>query len=102
MLANYAGESEYDNQGERCRRPAPHASRGGHPAGMASGQPPIRGSKDFYLRQLQLKYTVEIARMTPEAMTTSGRMCGWTLARARARTGERTAIASMSRQVRRL
>ena len=32
--------------------------------------------------------------MTPEAMTTYGRMCGWTLARAHARTGERIAIAS--------
>jgi molybdate-binding protein len=32
--------------------------------------------------------------MTHAAMTTYGRMCGWTLARAHARTGDRIAIAA--------
>jgi Uncharacterized protein conserved in bacteria (DUF2252) len=32
--------------------------------------------------------------MNPATMTTYGRMCGWTLARAHARTGDRIAIAA--------
>ena len=32
--------------------------------------------------------------MTPSGMVTYGRMCGWTLARAHARSGDRIAIAA--------
>jgi len=32
--------------------------------------------------------------MSPEAMTAYGRLCGWTLARAHARSGDRIAIAA--------
>jgi uncharacterized protein DUF2252 len=32
--------------------------------------------------------------MVPKAMATYGRLCGWTLARAHARSGDRIAIAS--------
>ena len=96
VLADYAGESEYDNQGERVvvgQRLM--QAVGDILLGWVRATPPTGGSKDFYVRQLRdWKYAVEIASMTPEAMTTYGRMCGWTLARAHARTGERTAIAS--------
>lgn len=96
VLANYAGESDYDNQGERVvvgQRLMQAA--GDILLGWVRASPPGRGCKDFYLRQLRdWKYVVEIANLTPAAMTTYGRMCGWTLARAHARTGERVAIAS--------
>ncbi len=96
VLADYAGQSEYDNQGERVvvgQRLM--QAVGDILLGWVRARPPSGGSKDFYLRQLRdWKYAVEVASMTPEAMTTYGRMCGWTLARAHARTGERIAIAS--------
>jgi uncharacterized protein (DUF2252 family) len=50
---------------------------------------------DYYLRQLKdWKASAEIEQMVPEGMTAYGRMCGWTLARAHARSGDRIAIAA--------
>jgi uncharacterized protein (DUF2252 family) len=52
-------------------------------------------SRDFYGRQLRdWKGSAEIERMSPRALATYGRMCGWTLARAHARSGDRIAISS--------
>jgi uncharacterized protein (DUF2252 family) len=49
---------------------------------------------DFYVRQLRdWKGTADIEQMNPRAMSSYGRMCGWTLARAHARSGDRVAIA---------
>jgi uncharacterized protein (DUF2252 family) len=51
--------------------------------------------RDFYGRQLKdWKGSAEIERMSPKAMATYGQLCGWTLARAHARSGDRVAIAS--------
>ncbi len=51
--------------------------------------------RDYYIRQLRdWKGSADIAGMTPLGMDLWGRMCGWTLARAHARTGDRVAIAS--------
>jgi uncharacterized protein (DUF2252 family) len=51
--------------------------------------------RDFYVRQLKdWKASAEIERMKPAALTAYGRLCGWTLARAHARSGDRIAIAS--------
>jgi uncharacterized protein (DUF2252 family) len=51
--------------------------------------------RDFYGRQLKdWKGSAEIERMSPTAMATYGQMCGWTLARGHARSGDRVAIAS--------
>jgi uncharacterized protein (DUF2252 family) len=53
------------------------------------------GRRDFYFRQLKdWKASAEIDRMDGRSLATYGRMCGWTLARAHARTGDRVAIAS--------
>ena len=52
-------------------------------------------SRDFYVRQLKdWKGSAEIERMDPEAMAAYGKLCGWTLARAHARSGDRIAIAA--------
>ena len=52
-------------------------------------------ARDFYGRQLKdWKGSVEIDQMIPSGMTVYGRLCGWTLARAHARSGDRVAIAS--------
>jgi len=52
-------------------------------------------ARDFYGRQLKdWKGSAEIDQMVPSGMAAYGRLCGWTLARAHARSGDRIAIAS--------
>jgi uncharacterized protein (DUF2252 family) len=52
-------------------------------------------SRDFYGRQLKdWKGSAEIEQMVPDGMSAYGKLCGWTLARAHARSGDRIAIAS--------
>ena len=52
-------------------------------------------ARDFYVRQLKdWKGSAEIEQMVPEGMATYGKLCGWTLARAHARSGDRIAIAA--------
>jgi len=51
--------------------------------------------RDYYFRQLRdWKGSADVAGMTPPGMQLWGQMCGWTLARAHARTGDRIAIAA--------
>jgi uncharacterized protein (DUF2252 family) len=51
--------------------------------------------RDFYVRQLKdWKGSADIDQMLPAGLTAYGRLCGWTLARAHARSGDRIAIAS--------
>ena len=96
VLAGFAGESQYDNQGERVvsgQRLMQTASDIflGWQAATASG-----GTRtDYYVRQLRdWKYSAPIEEMDPATMATYGRLCGWTLARAHARSGDRIAIAA--------
>jgi uncharacterized protein (DUF2252 family) len=52
-------------------------------------------SRDFYVRQLwDWKVSAELETMRPAAMHAYGRLCGWTLARAHARSGDSIAIGS--------
>jgi uncharacterized protein (DUF2252 family) len=52
-------------------------------------------TRDFYLRQLRdWKASAEIESMVPVGMRVYGELCGWTLARAHARSGDRIAIAA--------
>jgi len=58
--------------------------------GQGSGR-----ARDFYGRQLKdWKGSAEVERMIPKALATYGKLCGWTLARAHARSGDRIAIAA--------
>ena len=60
-----------------------------NPSGF-DGQP-----RDFYIRQLKdWKASAEIELMSARAMAFYGRLCGGTLARAHARSGDRIAIAT--------
>ena len=53
------------------------------------------GPRDYYTRQLRdWKGSADIGGMTPTSMDLWGRMCGWSLARAHARSGDRVAIAT--------
>jgi len=50
-------------------------------------------ARDFYMRQLwDWKVSAPVETMTPDTMRTYARICGWTLARAHARSGDATAI----------
>jgi predicted alpha/beta hydrolase len=52
-------------------------------------------TRDFYVRQLwDWKSSADVGVMEPPGMAIYGRMCGWTLARAHARSGDSIAIAS--------
>jgi uncharacterized protein (DUF2252 family) len=95
VLAAYAGKSQYDNQGERVvwgQRMMQAASD------IFLGWQRITepsGPTDYYLRQLRdWKYSAPIEQMDPVTMGGYGELCGWTLARAHARTGDRFAIAA--------
>jgi uncharacterized protein (DUF2252 family) len=58
--------------------------------------PGFDGAKrDFYVRQLwDGKRSIEIEILPPEGLANYGRVCGWALARAHARSGDRIAIGS--------
>jgi uncharacterized protein (DUF2252 family) len=52
-------------------------------------------TRDFYVRQLRdWKVSADLDGMGPAAMQVYGQLCGWTLARAHARSGDRIAIAA--------
>jgi len=96
VLADYAGQSGYRNQGERVVV-GQHLMQAVSDIflGWQSATPPGRRSSHYYFRQLRdWKYSAGIESMNAAAMTGYGRMCGWTLARAHARTGDRIAIAA--------
>ena len=96
VLADYAGQSEYHNQGERVVA-GQHLMQAVSDIflGWRRALPPGRMLGDYYFRQLRdWKYSAEIDGMNAAALTGYGRMCGWTLARAHARTGDRIAIAA--------
>ena len=51
--------------------------------------------RDFYVRQLKdWKFSLPIEQMLPAGMTVYAGLCGWTLARAHARSGDRIALAA--------
>ena len=96
VLAAYAGDSQYVNQGERV-------VSGQHLMQAASDiflgwvrAPTLRGSEaDFYIRQLRdWKASAELEQMDAVSFNRYARLCGWTLARAHARSGDRFAIAA--------
>jgi uncharacterized protein (DUF2252 family) len=96
VLAEFCGHSEYRNDGER----------------VVAGQRLMQAVTDiflgwthvvgpdgtdraYYVRQLRdWKMSVPIELLRPPGMMTYARLCGWTLARAHARSGDRIALAA--------
>lgn len=59
--------------------------------------------RDFYVRQLRdWKLSAPIEQMTPRGMSIYAGLCGWTLARAHARSGDRIALAAGTARRRRV
>jgi uncharacterized protein (DUF2252 family) len=95
-LAAYAGESAYRNQGERVVA-GQHLMQASSDIflGWLRARPTGGRYKDYYLRQLRdWKLSAVIEDMIPASMELYARWCGWTLARAHARSGDRVAIAA--------
>ena len=101
VLSRFVGASRYANQGQRVvagQRLMQASSdiflgwqRANAPAGIVADDQP----HDFYVRQLRdWKLSVEIDAMRPRDLRLYGELCGWTLARAHARSGDRIAIAA--------
>jgi len=62
--------------------------------GWLSARGPDGGERDYYVRQAaDGKGAIDISLLLPAGLSAYGRLCGWTLARAHARTGDRIAIA---------
>jgi uncharacterized protein (DUF2252 family) len=97
VLAEYAGPSQYNNQGERVVA-GQHLQQAQSDIflGWTRVANPLDGiDRDFYVRQLKdWKFSVPIEMMIPQGMTLYARLCGWTLARAHARSGDRIALAA--------
>jgi uncharacterized protein (DUF2252 family) len=99
VLSRYVGASKYANQGQRVvagqrlMQAASDIFLGWQRA--AEDATPDSKPRDYYVRQLRdWKFSLDIEAMDPAAMRTYGTACGWTLARAHARSGDRIAIAA--------
>ena len=96
VLAEHVGESVYPHQGQRVvagqrlMQAASDIFLGWERTKGVDGR-----TRDFYLRQLRdWKGIVEPRTMLPEGLGMFGELCGATLARAHARSGDRIAIAA--------
>ena len=97
VLEEVLGPSEFSNHGERVvtgqrlMQASSDIFLGG-----STWTPGLDGKpRDFYGRQLKdWKGSAEIEQMVPKRMAIYGKACGWTLARAHARSGDRVAIAA--------
>jgi hypothetical protein len=96
VLSRFAGASRYANQGQRVvagqrlMQASSDIFLGWQRTEGLDGRP-----RDFYVRQLRdWKFSLDIQTMVPRDMRMYGQLCGWTLARAHARSGDRIAIAA--------
>ncbi|MGE5407890.1 MAG: DUF2252 domain-containing protein [Syntrophothermus sp.] len=96
VLEPFAGESAYRGhgrrvvEGQRMMQAASDIFLGWCSATGIDGR-----ERDFYLRQLwDWKGSAEVETLSPHGFEVYAEICGWTLARAHARSGDRIAIAS--------
>jgi uncharacterized protein (DUF2252 family) len=97
VLEGFLGPSEYRNHGERVVT-GQHLMQATSDIflGWLHVEPgPEERAGDYYGRQLKdWKGSAEIGQMSAKSLAQYGRLCGWTLARAHARSGDRIAIAA--------
>jgi uncharacterized protein (DUF2252 family) len=96
VLSPYLGKSRYANHGQRVVE--------GQRLMQASSDiflgwnrgPAVDGTvRDFYVRQLwDWKTSTDVEQASLEALMILAQLCGWTLARAHARSGDRLALAA--------
>jgi len=90
VLEPYAGKSEFDHHGERIvvgQRLMQSASD------MLLGWTTGKEKRHYYMRQLRdMKFSLDISIMKPIQLSRYAEVCGWTLARAHARSGDASMI----------
>jgi uncharacterized protein (DUF2252 family) len=97
VLEDFAGASEYANHGQRvvAGQRLMQAASDIFLGWQRSQVDPDGRPHDYYVRQLRDgKFSADIEAMTSAGMRAYGELCGWTLARAHARSGDRIAIAA--------
>ena len=97
VLEDAAGASEYANHGQRvvAGQRLIQAASDIFLGWQRNQDDPDGRAHDYYVRQLRDgKASADIETMTPTGMRAYGELCGWTLARAHARSGDRIAIAA--------
>ena len=94
VLTDYVGRTKHANQGERVvagqhlMQAVSDIFLGWNRSNGADGV-----QRDFYIRQLRDgKYSIPVEELLPQGMAVYANACGWTLARAHARSGDRVAI----------
>ena len=97
VLEEFVGKSRYGNSGQRvvAGQRLMQAASDIFLGWKRVADPEDGHARDFYVRQLlDWKRSAAVDEMTPETMSVYGRMCGWTLARAHARSGDSVSIAA--------
>jgi uncharacterized protein (DUF2252 family) len=96
VLDRFVGKSSYRNDGERVVV-GQHLMQATSDIFLGwertTGIDGVR--RDFYVRQLKdWKGSIDPEAVVPSGLAAYGRVCGWTLARAHARSGDRIALAA--------
>ncbi len=97
VLSRFLGKGRHANEGERVVRGQRLMQAASDIfLGWERTTSTLDGQqRDFYIRQLRdWKASAVIEAMVPRGMALYGTLCGWTLARAHARSGDRVAIAT--------
>jgi uncharacterized protein (DUF2252 family) len=97
VLEGLAGRSAHRNQGHRVVDGQRLMQAAGDAfLGWMRVASPVDGVvRDFYIRQLRdWKMSADVAAMSQQGIEIYARLCGWTLARAHARSGDPVAIAA--------
>jgi uncharacterized protein (DUF2252 family) len=97
VLEPYLGKSEYENHGERvvAGQRLMQATSDIFLGWLHSKETLDGAERDFFVRQLwDWKTSVDLDTILPEGLELYGEVCGFLLARAHARSGDRIAIAS--------
>ncbi len=96
VLERFLGNSAYTNHGQRVvEGQRIMQATGDIFLGWAQVAEVDGVMRDYYIRQLwDWKVSADVDSMSPELLAIYGQMCGWTLARAHARSGDAIAIGS--------
>jgi uncharacterized protein (DUF2252 family) len=97
VLEDFAGASKFANHGQRvvAGQRLMQAASDIFLGWQRTQIDPDGRPHDFYVRQLRDgKFSADIEAMAAAGMRAYGELCGWTLARAHARSGDRIAIAA--------
>jgi uncharacterized protein (DUF2252 family) len=95
-LAAYCGRSQYRSHGERVvAGQVLMQAESDIFLGWTHVTGPDGVDRDYYIRQLKdWKFSAPIEQMIPSGMAVYAQMCGWSLARAHARSGDRITLAA--------